>query len=340
MSTRPDLLLDLGLWYSRNTEHGSLPSRCHGRSLLEIYHDLGVVPWISKRPWSVSYDGIDYSETRNSSSRIRSWKTPEGSLTARWEPGPDGDWWQTEYPVKEAADLNLVGLVIQSLRYELMTDLPEGDSDDVIELPMRPYSELLHSFLGWSEGLLIAMEEEELIGSLVSLMEEKHERLVLELLVLPQASFLAPDNLDANFISPGIFGSRMAAGYRKTTEVLHAAGRTLAVHLGGCSRSLLTALADCGVDCLEGICGPPQGDASIAEARGLAGSGPLLWGALAQDYLLPSCMEEEFRRAAAAAMEEVLADSRSILGVADRVPPDAVFGRIEYLARLINGDKL
>ena len=326
-------VLDLGLWYSRNTERGSLPVRYRGWPLRDIHHDLGLVPWILRRPWSVSYDGVGYSETRNSASRTRSWRTPEGSLTARWEPGPDGDWWQTEYPVKEAADLHLVARVIQSLRYEPRSDLPEGEIDDVIELPLRPYPELLHTFLGWSEGLVIALEEAELITGLVDLMEDKHESLVRDLLGLPQPSFLAPDNLDANFISPGIFENYMAAGYRKTTEALHTAGKALTVHLGGYSRSLLAPLAACGVDCLEGICGPPQGDASIAEARGLAGSGPLLWGGLAQDYLLPSGTEDEFRRGCSAAVEEVRADGHSILGVADRVPPDAVFSRIEYLAR-------
>ena len=333
MNTHPDLLLDLGLWYSRNTERGSLPSRYRNWPLQNIYSDLGLVPWIITRPWSVSYAGIDYSETRDSTRLTRSWKTPEGSLTARWEPGPDGDWWQTEYPVKEAADLALVSRIIQSMRYELVAGLPEGDIDDVIELPMRPYSDLLHSFLGWSEGLMIAMEEDEIIAGLVDLMEGKHASLVLDLLRLPQATFLAPDNLDANFISPGIFESHMAAGYRKTTEALHGAGKTLTVHLGGCSRSLLPPLAACGVDCLEGICGPPQGDASIAEARDLAGSGPLLWGGLAQDYLLPSSTEDEFRHACSTALDEVRADGRSILGIADRVPPDAVFSRLEYLAR-------
>ena len=338
MSPLPDPVLDLGLWYSRNTERGSLPGRYHTWSLQDIYNDLGLVPWIIKRPWSVSYDGIGYSETRNSASRTRNWQTPEGSLTARWELGPDGDWWQTEYPVKEAADLALVARVIQSMRYELRSNLPEGASDEVIELPLRPYPELLHTFLGWSEGLVIALEEAEIIAGLVDLMEDKHAALVQDLLGLPQTAFLSPDNLDANFISPGIFENYMAAGYRKTTEALHAAGQTLTVHLGGCSRSLLAALAACGVDCLEGICGPPQGDASIAESRVLAGAGPLLWGGLAQDYLLPSCTEEDFRSAVSTALEEVQADGGSILGVADRVPLDAVFGRIEYLARQIKGN--
>jgi hypothetical protein len=334
----PDLVLDLNLWYARNTERNSLPERYRGWPLQDIYSDLKLVPWVIKRPWSISYDGIDYSETRNSSSRTRTWKTPEGSLTANWTLGPDGDWWQTEYPVKEASDLALVARIIQSMRYELRAELPEGDIDDVIELPMRPYSDLLHSFLGWTEGLMIAMEEEELIAGLINLMEDKYAQLVQELLRFPAGTFLAPDNLDANFISPGIFSTHMAAGYRRTAEALHVKGRTLTVHLGGNARPLLTPLATCGVDCLEGICGPPQGDASLAEARCLVGTETLLWGGLAQDYLLPSCTEEVFRSAVSTALVEVQADGRAILGVADRVPPDAVFTRIEYLAGLVQGN--
>jgi hypothetical protein len=335
MNTIPDLVLDLNLWYSRNTERGSLPRRYHGWSLEDIYNDLGLVSWITKRPWAIRYEGIDYSETRGSTLRTRRWETPDGVLEASWEPGPDGDWWQTGYPVKEAADLVPLARIIQSMRYELRADYMEDDGDSVIELPMRPYSDLLHSFLGWSEGLMIAMEEAATISSLVNLMEDAYTRLVQELLRFPPVAFLAPDNLDANFISPGIFSSQMAAGYSRTTATLHAHDRTLTVHLGGNSRPLLGLLAACGVDCLEGICGPPQGDAAIAEARSLVGPGTMLWGALAQDYLLPSCPDADFRRACSVAMDEIQADGRSMLGVADRVPPDAVFGRLAYLARII-----
>jgi len=162
----PDLVLDLNLWYTRNTERNTLPECYRGWPLQAIYSDLGLVPWIIKRPWSISYDGLYYSETLDSTSRTKSWKSPQGNLTASWNLGPDGDWWQTEYPVKDASDLATVDRVIRAMHYELLDDLPEGHIDDVIELPMRPYSDLLHSFLGWTEGLMIAMEEEELISSL------------------------------------------------------------------------------------------------------------------------------------------------------------------------------
>lgn len=335
MNAIPDILLDLSLWYSRNSERGSLPRRYQGWPLQDIFCDLGLSPWIVTRPWSVRYEGIDYSETRNDSSLTRVWKTPEGSLGARWEPGPDGDWWQTEYPVKGTDDVPALVCAIRAMSYELAGDPAGVEVDDVIELPMRPYSELLHTFLGWTEGLMIAMDEEETISDLVDLMEKRYAELLQGLAGFQPTNFLAPDNLDANFISPRIFGASMAAGYRKTTEVLHAHDKRLTVHLGGNSRSLLAPLAACEVDCLEGICGLPQSDASIPEARILAGDIPILWGAIAQDYLLPSCTAEDFHQACSSAMDEVQADGRSILGVADRVPPDAVFARIEYLARLV-----
>ena len=41
------------------------------------------------------------------------------------------------------------------------------------------------------------------------------------------------------------------------------------------------------VDCVQGICGPPQGDSTLAEARGLCNSALGLWGGIAQDFLLP-----------------------------------------------------
>jgi hypothetical protein len=338
MNSPSRVLLDLGLWFSRNTERDSLQEGCRGRSLIEIYSDLNLRPWAPFRPWKVEYNGVGFTETVAESARERIWETSGGTLKAGWILGPDGDWWQSAYPVKSSADLPLAAEVIRSMSWridrEAAGNAPPRPHGTYIELPMRPYSELLHSFLGWDEGLMIAMEEEEQITGMADAMEAKYSALVEDLLDFPESDCLAPDNLDGNFISPAAFESQMAAGYRNTADALHRAGKKLFVHIGGNARRLLGPLAECGVDCLEGICGPPQGDASIPEARQLCGPSITLWGGLAQDFLLPSCGEDDFRAACASALEEVAADGRAILGAADRVPPDALFTRIRYLAEI------
>ena len=42
--------------------------------------------------------------TEQDGQRVVRSQTPAGELVARWTLGPDGDWWQMEYPVKGVAD--------------------------------------------------------------------------------------------------------------------------------------------------------------------------------------------------------------------------------------------
>jgi hypothetical protein len=59
-----------------------------------------------------------------------------------------------------------------------------------------------------------------------------------------------------------------------------------------------------------------------------------LWGGVAQDLLLPSTGAEAFERGARAALAEVRSNGPALLGVADRVPVEAVPDRLAALARM------
>jgi hypothetical protein len=131
-----------------------------------------------------------------------------------------------------------------------------------------------------------------------------------------------------------MFEEHLAPSYRRTSETLHAAGKRLAVHVGGMCRGLLPGLAGAGVDALEGVCGAPQSDATIAEARALCGTGVTLWGGVAQDALLPTTDEAAFERAVRAALAEARKHGPAVLGVADRVPVQAVPERLATLAKI------
>jgi hypothetical protein len=146
---------------------------------------------------------------------------------------------------------------------------------------------------------------------------------------------LSPDNLDGQYIPPSAFEKHMLPGYRRTAERLHAQGRKLVVHVGGPVSRLLPGLARAGVDAIEGVCGPPQGDTSLTAARQLAGAEMTLWGGIPQDVLLPSVTEASLDQAAQRAAAAALLDHHTILGVSDRVPVGADPKRLRHLPELI-----
>jgi hypothetical protein len=203
------------------------------------------------------------------------------------------------------------------------------------ELPQMPLSELFHVFLGWSEGLMLFLEEPEALMEIVRILDRKHAALVEELAARPFSLALSPDNLDGQFMTQSAFEESLAPGYARTARVLHENGKSLVVHVGGPVSRLLPGLArSSGVDCVQGVCGSPQGDTSLPEARSLCGPATFLWGGIAQDFLLSTHSEPELQNAARLCFDQAATDGRIVVGVADKVPVFAAPERIRLLAAM------
>jgi hypothetical protein len=344
--SRIPYLPDLTLWHRWHQSHGTLPEAWRGRSLAQVAEALGVSAWLVEQPWRVEHTGISVITEKEQEQRIIRYDTPAGMLTARWSLGPDGDWWQTEYPVKSESDLPAARAVVAARQYILDSERsPVAGQPDILhahaavialELPMRPYSDLLHTLLGWGEGLMLLMGEgRPILLEMLAALEEKLEALAVQIASLPGDVLLAPDNLDGQYISPRVFREQMAESYRRSSAAAHAQGKQLVVHAGGPVRRLLPLLAQAGVDAVEGVAPPPQSDATLAEARSAAGPDLILWGGIPQDLLLPEHDQAEFEAAVRDAAAQAAADGRMIVGIADRVPVGADIARLQTLARLI-----
>jgi hypothetical protein len=357
---RVPYLLDLTLWYRWHAGRGTLPPDWAGFSMAQVAQALGVAAWIVERPWRVEHHGITIATEKVEGQRVIRYETPAGALTARWSLGPDGDWWQTEYPVKTIEDLTIARTVVAAQKYVVEPGksanqqisesanaesvarttqyAPRNTQSTVValELPMRPYSDLLHTMLGWGEGLsLLKGEGRPILLEMLARLEEKLAGLTAQIAALPGTVLLAPDNLDGQYISPRVYREHMAESYRRTAEIAHGHDKRLVVHAGGPMRRLLPLLAEAGVDAVEGVAPPPQGDASLAEARVAVGPDLILWGGIPQDYLSPARDQGEFEAAVREAARQAASDDRAILGVADRVPVDADPARLQAIPQLI-----
>jgi hypothetical protein len=337
---RVPYLPDLTLWHKWHQGRGTLPEAWRGYSLAQVAEALGVSAWIVEHPWRAEHVGITVASEKVQGERIIRYETPAGTLTARWSLGPDGDWWQTEYPVKTEADLPAAHAVISARQYFLDSDksqIAHPQSPIVaLELPMRPYSDLLHTMLGWGEGLMLLMGEgRPMLLEMLGLLEEKLAALTDQIAGLKGDVLMAPDNLDGQYISPRVFREQMAGSYRHTSEAALGQGKPLVVHAGGPVRRLLPLLAAAGVDVVEGVAPPPQSDATLAEARAAAGPDLILWGGIPQDLLLPEHDESEFEAAVKGCALQAAQDGRMIIGIADRVPVNADVSRLQTITRLI-----
>jgi hypothetical protein len=341
--SRPLFMPDLSLWFEWHSKRGTLPEAYRGSSLADIASALNCPAWIVHTPWQLEYDGIVVTSEESETQRVIQYHTKHGVLSEMWALGPDGDWWQKEYPVKDEDDLDAAEEIVKAMRYRLdRAKPPEAGSNprilDVIQVPKTPYSDMLHTMLGWSDGMMLMMAEEDRLTELLGAMEEKRNELIRDLAAeVSHSVFWAPDNLDGQFISPAAFHSHLESSYQKTCKMLHRRDKYLLVHIGGISKHLLPLLAECGIDGLAGISGPPQSDATLSAAREAAGPDMTLWGGIPQDYVMPmhdlSVLIESVEEAKAFAAT----DSRTIIGIADHVPVDAEFTRLKEISSRING---
>jgi hypothetical protein len=337
----PVFLPDLTLWYEWHLSRKSLPEPWEKLSLSQIAGELGVPAWMSVKPWKIELPGIEENQSEDGTERTHRFRTKEGVLTSRWTLGPDNDWWQTEYPVKNVLDLKSAMELIQKRTYRIDTsrfaefEKDAGESSILaVEIPQRPYSDLLHNFIGWSEGLLLLKTEKPTIDEMLDILEKKLELFIKEILEISSPILFLPDNLDSNFIYPPVFEEYCEKSYRNTAQMAHEKGKWVVVHVGGAIRSLLGLIGNTGVDVLEGIAGAPQSDASLDDARGSVGSRVTLWGGIPQDYLINTYDRKSFDEAVRTAGRIAARDPKVILGIADRVPVNADIYRIQAVGEL------
>jgi hypothetical protein len=340
--SRPLFMPDLSLWFEWHSDRGTLPEAHRESSLAGIAAALNCPAWVVHTPWQLEHDGIDVTREKSETRRVIRYHTKSKVLSEIWSLGPDGDWWQTEYPVKDEEDLDAAEEIVKAMQYRVQFAKPiEAGSNpgiiDIIQLPKTPYSDMLHTMLGWSDGLMLMMAEEDRLTELLAVMEEKRRELVQNLAArFSHSIFLAPDNLDGQFISPASFENHLQPSYQKTCETLHRHDDYLWVHVGGISKHLLPLLAASGIDGLAGISGPPQSDAALPEARKATGPGITLWGGIPQDYVMPQHDLSVLIESVEAAKAFAAIDNRTIIGIADHVPVEAEFSRLKEISNRIN----
>lgn len=338
-------MLDLSLWYKWHRRRNTLPEAWRDLSEAQIAAHLGAPAWITARPWAVTHTGIDVIATDGEAERVIRYETADGTLTARWTLGPDGDWWQAEYPVKSPADLPAARAVIASRTISWDDAIAEsamaqaGETGIVgLELPMRPYSDLLHTTLGWGEGLMLFVgEQAPILMEMLELLEDQAVQTARHLASLPGHLLYAPDNLDGQYISPRGFRAYLQESYQRAAAIANDGSKPLLVHIGGPARRLLPLLAESGVTGVQGVAGQPQGDVTLPEARTAAGPDLALWGGIPQDLLIPLYPEADFEAVARQAQRDTAEDPRAIIGVSDRVSVDSDPARLQTLAAILNG---
>jgi hypothetical protein len=98
-------------------------------------------------------------------------------------------------------------------------------------------------------------------------------------------------------------------------------------------KTLLERLMNCGVQVVEALTPKPMTSIDLTATRQLWGDRVAMWGGIPSVILTPTYSDAEFERCMEELFRTVAPGHRFILGFGDNVPTDALFSRIQWIAR-------
>jgi len=143
-------------------------------------------------------------------------------------------------------------------------------------------------------------------------------------------------NFDDTITYPPFFRDHILPWMQEASRLLHAKGKWMLCHTDGENKGLMDYLLVSGMDIADSVCPAPMTKVSLAEYYGRWGKGITIQGGIPSNLLLSEATtDEDFEDYLDHLFKAAAPGNRLILGVADTVPPDAVFDRLRRIAERV-----
>ena len=143
------------------------------------------------------------------------------------------------------------------------------------------------------------------------------------------------DNFSSDVQPPSFYQKWSKSYYDQAIQILHQAGKYVAVHIDGKLAGSLEMIRDSGADCADAVTPKPMGDLTPQQCRLLAGKDFILSGGVSPDLWLPDVDLDIFKSAVRNWLALKDSSPRLIANAGDQVPPGADEDRIKIMRDLI-----
>ena len=361
----------MDIWYNRNKARRTLPAGFEEKSLPEILEALGlglhsVVPdFIRSAPeadlyhralgfynnpefaYRVDFSAVKFDVERTDVELKVRYFGAAGEITtacrfgrALLESGvsiPD----ITEHAIKAPADYPVLAEILSHVRilprpegYQAYKDRigARGVAVAFAALACGPMQHIMRDLRRYEEFCFDLFDGVPGLRELAERLAVLHEA-VIDCTARSDAEVvLFGANYDDAVTSPPFFDEHIAPWLNRAADRLHGAGKYLLTHTDGENRALLPSLEGCRFDVADSVCPAPMTKVSLQEYRAAFGLQKTIWGGVPSALMLKDCASEAtFRQFVTELIRDCKPYDRLILSVADTMPPDADFGRIQYL---------
>jgi hypothetical protein len=293
----------------------------------------------------IVYDG-DVEDVQNIEGDTFTWTitTPVGELREIRQYNEQSYSWDIVHRmVQTVDDLNIIRFAMERKKF-----IPQADKYRKIVdacgdygLPYAcgvPYSGLgffISRFMGIEKTIYALHDYPEEMSKTIELINSLNLQAIAGLCTTPAEVILLSDNLSSDVQSPPLFNRYSATYYTHAAEMIHKAGKFLAVHLDGKVRGLLRCLVECGVDVADAVTPKPTGDMTPGEIRAEGGNTIILSGGVSPVFWSPNTREGDFVRHVREWLDLKSISPRLIMSDGDQTPPGTSLERIKLMKDLV-----
>ena len=335
-------------WLGVNTAEGTLPEKYRGMSRNDIVRAIGGYIWNRAGAYRTVVDAsVKYSSKEEDGAQIYEIDTPIGSIRQVLLPteGAHRSRYLAEHLVKDLDSLGVLKYVVEATHYEpnyepTKTALAETGDDGVVLScgPPMPFIQFAKTDAGYANAFYMWTDHRKEVDSLISAYFESFLQWYRVLADGPGDVLHTGDNMDGQTISPAIFKEYAVPFYQEVKKVTAAKGKLFEGHWCGRTQSLLPITPGCGLDIVEAIVTKPMADVGISEALDMLRGEVVLQGGLPAVLVCEECCSRaEFERYLREEVRPLKGRRGFILGMADNVPPNADFARVEAVAGMVGG---
>ena len=348
----PDRLPFIGrmdLWYDYAKAGGHLPEKYRHWSLPDIQRDLdigifGFGAWTA--PFYVlEHQDVTVETSESELEKTHRYHTPYGTLQTRFQLTrelieADVRGMQVEYVFKGPEDYDAVLYLIEHTRVaDRLAEygqFVEEIGEDGVALPFTgyvPMHQLMHTYMGYETFYLEQFDRPDQVDRLHEAVLHQ-QREVLELARhCPVDAVEVGGNYDETMTPPPMFEQHFKPFYLEAARTLGSVDKRLVVHGDGDMKRLLELIPDAGIQVVEALTPQPMTSIDLRHVRELWRDRVTVWGGVSAVVLTPTYSDRQFQRFVEDLWAAIVPGDRFILGFGDNVPTDALWPRVEWLAR-------
>jgi len=333
-------------WLACAEKERTLPSRYEGMSRNDIVRSMDAYIWNRCAGLREVVDAsVKYTLKRVGRDDVTEIMTPVGEVRGVMSAteGEHRSMAATEHYIKTTADIKVMKYIAEATDYlpdyeTTRAALNETGGDGVVlnSHYCVPFIQFAKTDAGYADAFYIFADHRGEVDGLLEVYREKFLQ-AYGLLARGPADIIATgDNMDGVMISPPLFMEYAAPFYRELKKITSEHGKLLETHWCGRTENLLGLVPETGIDIVEAIVTEPMAPVTLTGALDMLRGEVVLQGGIPSVLLCDeTCTADEFKRYIYETICPLKSRRGFVLGMADNVPPNADFSRVEMIAGLI-----